>query len=166
MGRWGLSNATVPKGSKQKIKKTQLNYFGHDDKALTKKRPHVPTSPHGSLRTQGKESKIATLAHFGPLSLSFCIASLHCMKESDDYTFALVRKHYPGLTEDEAIETREHLRQYFQIARAIFERLQRDPDLRRKYEDLKREYRLLTATADPASLNAVEKLSPEESLIS
>ena len=88
------------------------------------------------------------------------------MRDSEDRALALVREHYPELTEDEIIQTRDHLRRYFQIARDIFERLQTDPELRQKYELLKEEYRLLTDAESGASLNVVKPDPPPRTLIS
>ena len=88
------------------------------------------------------------------------------MTESEDRALALVREHYPELTDDEVIETRDHLRRYFQIARDIFERLHTDPELRQKYERLKEEFHLLTNAECAANLNAVEPDPRPKSLTS
>lgn len=104
--------------------------------------------------------------HFGRLPPRCIARTLTRMTQPEDCTLALVREHYHELTDDEAIETRDHLRQYFQIARAIFERLQKDPELCQKYERLKEEYSLLTEAPGAASLNAVEPDPPPKSLTS
>lgn len=111
-------------------------------------------------------TELVANAHFARLSPTRAARTLTCMTESEDRTLALVREYYPELTEDEIIETRDHLRRYFQIARDIFERLQTDPELCRKYERLKEEYRLLTDAESAASLNAVEQDQPPKTPIS
>jgi hypothetical protein len=68
----------------------------------------------------------------------------------------MLREFYPELTEYELIETERQLRQYFEIAKDLSERLQADFELRQKYEQLKKEYELLTGIKEEDSLNTVE----------
>lgn len=88
---------------------------------------------------------------FSSLSLKMVPDRLGGMEltEPNGELLIVLRELYPQLSEDEQVEARERFEQYLKIVGEIYQRLQDSPELRERYEHLKREYRLLTGLDEP-----------------
>lgn len=74
----------------------------------------------------------------------------------DKESLDMLRELYPELTEGQLVEAYENLERYLRVAIEIGDMIRESPELQRKYEQVKEDYRLLTEQSEPGSLNAAK----------